>query len=137
MNKKGQALVIFVIFLPVILIIGTYVIDLGLAKLNENKVNQLTKEVTEYGLRNIEDNPRDKMIKLIYQNDENIDTYKINIDEENKVVIVNVEKSSKGVFGSIAGRDFYKINVTYKGSIINDKMVIERGDNKWKRQKLR
>lgn len=130
MNKKGQALVIFVIFLPVILIIGTYVIDLGLAKLNENKVNQLTKEVTEYGLRNIEDNPRDKMIKLIYQNDENIDTYKINIDEENKVVIVNVEKSSKGVFGSIAGQDFYKINVTYKGSIINDKMVIERGDNK-------
>lgn len=130
MNKKGQALVIFVIFLPVILIIGTYVIDLGLAKLNENKVNQLTREVTEYGLRNIENNPRDKMIKLIYQNDENIDTYKINIDEENKTVIVNVEESSKGVFGSIAGRDFYKINVTYKGSIINDKMVIERGDNK-------
>ena len=130
MNKKGQALVIFVIFLPVILIIGTYVIDLGLAKLNENKVNQLTREVTEYGLRNIENNPRDKMIKLIYQNDENIDTYKINIDEENKTVIVNVEESSKGVFGSIAGRDFYKINVTYKGSIINDKMVIERGNNK-------
>lgn len=130
MNKKGQALVIFVIFLPVILIIGTYVIDIGLAKLNENKVNQLTKEVAEYGLRNIEGNPRDKMIKLIYQNDENIDTYKINIDEENKTVMVNVEKSSRGVFGSIAGRDFYKINVTYKGAIINDKMVIERGDNK-------
>ncbi len=130
MNKKGQALVIFVIFLPVIIMIGTYVIDLGLAKLNENKVNQVAKEVTEYGLRHITDNPKDKMIKLIYQNDEDIDAYKVNVDEDNKAVMVNIEKSSSGVFGSITGKDFYRVNVTYKGSIINDEIIIERGDTK-------
>ena len=43
LNEKGQSLALFVIFLPVIMMIGTLVIDIGLANYNKHKLDEMIK----------------------------------------------------------------------------------------------
>ena len=73
LSNKGQTLAIFAIFIPVIIMIGTFVVDLGLAKYNDNELEEVTKMVLNYGLRHVDEDPYDKMVDLIYQNDDSID----------------------------------------------------------------
>ena len=84
LNNKGQSLALFTIFVPVIIMVGTLVIDVSYAKYNSRKISAIAREVLDYGLTNIENNPYDEMVNLIYKNDENIDEYKIDIKEDEK-----------------------------------------------------
>ena len=66
------------------------------------------------------------MIKLIYKNDSKIDRYNIAINESENTVRVELEKSTKGFFGSIIDKEIYKEISSYTGSIKNNNIVIER-----------
>lgn len=128
-SNKGQSLVLFVVFVPLIIMLGTYVVDMSYARYNENKIDSINKEVVKYGLKHIDEDPKDNMIKLIYQNDSDIDNYKIDIDLEKREVKVQIEKSSKGIFGSIIGKAVYREKSNYIGYIKDDKQIIERNEN--------
>ncbi len=125
-SNKGQSLVLFIVFLPIIIMMGTYVIDLSYARYNKNKLDGINKVVTEYGLKHIGEDSKENMIKLISQNDDEIDSYDIKIDSDAKEVYVTLEKHTKGLFGSIVGKDIYKEKSSYKGYIKDDKNIIER-----------
>ena len=127
-SEKGQSLILFVVFVPLVVMLGTYVVDVSNARYESNKINNINKIVIEYGLNHIDDDPKEDMIKLIYQNDEEIDNYMIELDTTNKTIIVELEKSSPGLFGSIVGKDLYQEKSKYKGYFIEDKMIIERVD---------
>ena len=45
MNKKGQTLVFFIVFIPFILMLASYVIDLGYIQSEKIKLNDTTKIV--------------------------------------------------------------------------------------------
>ncbi|MEG2351618.1 MAG: hypothetical protein RSA10_02115 [Bacilli bacterium] len=126
MNNKGQSLVLFVIFLPVLIIMGTYVIDLGLAKYNANFLNHISEEVVMYGLKHINEDPNDKMVNLIHKNDLEIESYEIKIDPVNNKITLQLEKNSKGLFGSFISEKTYKIISRYEGTKENDEFIIER-----------
>ena len=51
LNNKGQSLAIFVIFVPVFIMMGTYVVDVSFAKYNERRLDNLNKQVINYGLK--------------------------------------------------------------------------------------
>ena len=90
-NKKGQVLVLFIIFIPLILLLGTFVIDVGNNYSELNKLNNINKMIIDYGLRNIEKiNIRGELIELLYQNDETIDEYKLDIKD--KEIILTIKK---------------------------------------------
>ena len=126
LNSKGQSLAMFIIFIPFFIMIGAYIIDLGFAKYNSNKLDSINKLVIKYGLLNIDEGPKEEMIKLIYKNDSKIDRYNIVINESENTVRVELEKSTKGFFGSIIDKEIYKEISSYTGSIKNNNIVIER-----------
>lgn len=129
LGNKGQSLAIFVIFIPVFIMIGTLVVDVCYAKYNARRLDNIAKEVLRYGLKHIEEEPFNNMVDLIYQNDSEIDDYKINIDNENKRIEITLSKSTKGFFGSVVGKEIYKEKSTYIGYLDNEKIIIEKKAN--------
>lgn len=126
LNNKGQSLAIFVILVPVFIMMGTYVVDVSFAKYNERRLDNLNKQVINYGLKHIDEEPYDNMVDLIYQNDSDIDFYEININNETKEISVTLSKSTKGFFGSIVGKEIYNEKSSLKGYIKDDKKIIEK-----------
>lgn len=129
LNNKGQSLALFTIFVPVIIMVGTLVIDVSYAKYNSRKISAIAKEVLDYGLTNIENNPYDEMVNLIYKNDENIDEYKIDIKEDEKKIDISLSKSAKGFFGSIVGKEIYTEKCSYTGYFKDEEKIIEKKVN--------
>lgn len=126
LNNKGQALAIFVIFVPVIIMVGTLIIDVGLARYNSHRLDEITKEVLRYGLNHINDDPYSKMVDLLYQNDSDIDDYKIEIDNVSMKIKIDATKATKGFFGSVVGKNIYKEKSSYIGYFTDEKIIIER-----------
>ena len=73
-------------------------------------------------MKNIDNNPYDEMVKLIYKNDSNVDTYDIKIDSDNKKVTVKIEKNSSGIFSNVVGKERYKEESKYTGYLKNEKI---------------
>lgn len=130
LDNKGQSLVIFVIFIPLFIMIGTFIIDIGFAKYNERKLNSISKEVISYGMKHISDDPRSEMENLIKKNDDEITYYEIDIDTDNNKIKLIINKDSKGIFGKIIGKELYKIRCSYIGFIKDENIVIEKSDEK-------
>lgn len=107
MNNKGQVLVVFVILLPILIIIFTFVVDIGLLSIEKRKISNNTYDAVEYYLENLD---KEKTINLLNSNLEDI---KIDIIDEDIYVIISVEKNYKGIFNIIYDN---KIIVTYKGN---------------------
>lgn len=127
LNNKGQSLFLFVIFIPVFMLLGAFVVDIGLAKITSNNLDDVSKLVLDYGLKNIDNNPYDSMIDLMNKNDDKIDKYDIKLDKLNKIINLKVEKNSSSFFGNIIGKDKYKISINYIGYINTEgNTVIER-----------
>ncbi len=140
MNKignRGQSLAIFVIFIPVFIMIGTLVVDVAFAKYNARKLDNITMEVIRYGLKHFDEEPYNNMVDLIYQNDSDIDSYKIDFNEEKNTINVNISKATKGFFGSIVGKDIYSLKSSYMGYLEDDKIIIEKKATKWKKKQLK
>lgn len=126
MNKRGQVLVFFIIFIPILLGIVAFTVDMGYSLSESNKLNGINKMVTEYGLINIDKaDIKQKMIDLIYSNDSNIDTF--DLDIVNNEIFLNIKKSVDSIFGKVINIDFYNLSSTYKGYIKNGKRIIEKG----------
>lgn len=136
LSNKGQSLALFVIFIPFIIMFGCLVIDLGFAKYNKNKLNELTKMVVRYGVKHIDADPYNEMVDLLYQNDDLVDNYKIEVKPDEKIVSVSVDKATKGFFGKIINKEIYKEKSSYVGKIEDEKIIIEEGA-KWKKKLLK
>lgn len=130
LDNKGQALVIFVMLIPLFIMIGTFIIDIGFAKYNERKLNSISKEVITYGMKHISDDPRSEMENLIKKNDDEITYYEIDVDTDNNKIKLIINKDSKGIFGKIIGKELYKIRCSYVGFIKDENIVIEKSDEK-------
>ena len=129
LNNRGQSLALFIVFIPVIIMVGTLVVDISYAKYNNRKINSIAKEVLDYGLTNIDSNPYNDMIDLIYKNDENIDEYKIDIKVDEKQIDISLSKTIKGFFGSIVGKEIYIEKCSYTGYFKEQEKIIEKKVN--------
>lgn len=126
MNNKGQTLVIFVVFLPIIIIIMATVVDVSLMYYQKNKLDNINMMVTEYGINHFEDNDNNlKLESLIYENDKDIEIKKILIDDSRIEIILN--KKIKSIFGKIIGLEEYEITSKYIGTNIDNKKEIKKG----------
>lgn len=127
MNNKGQALALFAIFLPFILGIGIYAVDMSYAKYNDIKLDNIAKIAVKYGVNHINESPKNEMIKLIEENDNELDDYNVNIDTKEGKVEVTLSDSVKGIFGNVIGQKIYKQKCNYIGYKENERIIIEDG----------
>lgn len=119
MNKKGQTLVVFVLFLPVLVIVITMIINKNNMYYDKRNMENIAKEAINYGLSNIEDENIEDKIKIFIS--KNIDCEKeVKIEDgEIRVTLIKENKTIKKILG------YGNINIKYKGKIEDNKKKVE------------
>ena len=122
MNNKGQALVIFLILLPIFLGLCALVIDSAYIVTNKNRLSNINEIAINDALDGKSEN---EVREIIKKNNKNIEiiTYKRN---ENTVYI-HLQNKINSIFGSIVGYEKYEINSKLTGSIVDNKKIISEG----------
>lgn len=123
MNKKGQTLVIFIIILPLLLIILTMIVDRGYAYIEKRKIENYVKDAIVYRFeKDLED---EEIISEINDLFEKIKVYP-NITILDNYIKIKVEKNHNSLFSMIMKDNYYKIKVSYAGTLENEKVVIRK-----------
>lgn len=125
MNYKGQVLALFIILLPLILMCVALIIDTGLLYMEKRHVDLVVKDITEYGMENIESVTEKELYDLLDRNLDDIKDKKIVISEGMLRITVSLDK--KSVFANLFGEDRYEIKSTYKGMTEQESIRIVRG----------
>lgn len=119
MNNKGQTLVVFVLFLPVLVIVITMIINKSNMYYDKRNMENIAKEAINYGLSNIEDENIENKIKIFIS--KNIDCEKeVKIEDgEIRVTLKKENKTIKKILG------YGNIKIKYKGKIEDNKKKVE------------
>ena len=120
MNNKGQSLVIFIIIIPVIFIVFSFLYDYAYIINSQNKYENVTRTILNSTLE------EDKIVDLYKQNGYKADDFKYK-KENDKVYIQNSYKI-KSVFGNIVNLKNYTVSINYVVINSNNGIIIE--DNK-------
>lgn len=108
MNNKGQVLVIFVLIIPILLLFGTYIIDLTYLYYHSNKLNEINDLVIkETNAKKLSIEQVNEYVKL---NDNEVNVATINIT--NETIEITLQKEVKSLFGRIIGKDRYVLSST-------------------------
>ena len=120
MNNKGQTLVLFVILLPIMLIIFTLVIDLGLLYIDKRNIeNNVVGSIEYYFSSKSDEMFETKITDMLNKNIGDID--KIYINNTSEYLEVKVVKNSKRLYKLLT--DNSEITVTYRGYKENKKII--------------
>ena len=119
MNNKGQTLVVFVLFLPVLVIVIAMIINKSNMYYDKRNMENIAKEAINYGLSNIEDENIEDKIKIFIS--KNIDCEKeVKIEDgEIRVTLIKENKTIKKILG------YGNIKIKYKGKIEENKKKVE------------
>lgn len=109
MNNKGQVLPIFVILLPIIILIISYIVDIGLMYSEKRRIVNITSDAINYYFDN---ENRENTLKLL---NKNIKNGEFNITIDSEYIIINVKKEHNSLFNIINLNN--TINITYKGNL--------------------
>lgn len=120
MNNKGQSLVIFIIIIPVIFIVFSFLYDYAYIVYSQNKYENISKDIINSTLE------EDKIIDLYKKNEYEVNNFKYKIDND-KIYIQN-SYEIKSIFGKIINLKYYEVSINYV--VINDKDGIIIEDNK-------
>lgn len=123
-DNRGQSLVTFVLILPVILLMGLALYDIGNMVLLKSKLTNISYIVLDYGITNIDDDSViDNMRALALKNDSKLDDIVINKEDDKVYVTLYDSVNTKISFSNI-----FKIKVSYVGYMKDDRKVIERNN---------
>ena len=122
MNNRGQALVIFLILLPIFLGLCALVIDSAYIVTNKNRLSN----INEIAIRDVLDGKSKTEVEdEIKKNDSNIEI--IEFKKSNNKVTIHLQNHINSIFGSIVGYEKYEINSKLTGSIVDNKKIISEG----------
>lgn len=121
MNRNGQVLVSFLLVLPLLLILLVFIVDMGLMKVDERKVEHVIKEAINYELKSSEINDL-RVNNYIRNNLSDIRDVNVVVGTDNIKVSVSVYK--KSIFNSLIKNKNYTISKSYYGYKENDKIKI-------------
>lgn len=120
MNNKGQSLVIFIVIIPVIFIVFSFLSDYAYLVYSQNKYENISKDIIRSTLE------EDKIRDLYQKNGYEVNNFKYKIDND-KIYIQN-SYEIKSIFGKIINLKYYNVSINYV--VINDKNGIIIEDNK-------
>lgn len=121
MSKRGQTLVLFIIFIPIFIGLAALVIDTGLVISKKVQLKETTKTIIkEYFNKNLNEN---EINDLMVKNDVDVGNLVIEI-EDNKIALNN-ETKIDSIFGGLIGIKNYKIKIQVTGYKENDKVIVE------------
>lgn len=108
MNNKGQSLITFVLFLPIVVMVMAFVIDSSLSIMEKNKLDGIITSNIEEALKSdIRD--ENKIRNAIKKNDQ-MDISVSIIDDTLQVI---VKSNKKSVFGKLLKFNYYNLDFNY------------------------
>ena len=122
LNNRGQSLVLFVIFLPIVLLILMLVIDVIGLRVLKQELDNINQIVLDYGLdelSKIENENMDresiekKIVDLVKLNKEDIDTISVII--ENDKIYIDLVDNKKGLLIGKAKKTLFNVKSSYVG----------------------
>ena len=120
MNNKGQALVAFVLLLPIVFLLLAITFDLGSLEVTKQKYQYEVKSTIKYGLNHLEDpNIKEKMQNMLELNTKGSKNIEINANK----IKINIKTKEKSIFPNIIKKD-YDLDITYTGYKENSKIKI-------------
>ena len=128
LGNKGQALVIFIVFIPMFIMLGTLIVDQSISKYEKRHLDEVNKMAIKYALNHTESDIDNSIKDIIEKNITDIKDYDVYIDSENNKITLTIKKEIPGFFGKIIGKDIYKIESIYTGYLESDKVIIEKGN---------
>ena len=111
MNNKGQALIIFVMILPVLLLGAACIVDSSYMMYQKNRLDNINYDVLS-SVKNKINFSEEEIEDLILMNDSKIVNEDISIDKTNTVVsdiCINNYIYVDSIFSKLIGFDEYKI----------------------------
>ncbi len=117
MNNKGQTLVVFVLLLPVLVILLTYLVDLSTQHIEIRNIENVVKHALKTNI-NITDSQKIK--KLILKNNKNITNITITKIDATIILELTAQIPSKLI------KQKLEIKQTYKATQNNNKIKIEK-----------
>ena len=120
MNHKGQALILFVFFIPVIIILFALVVDIGYMNIEKNKYHGIMEEgmrqcITKQSLEALKSTFE---MNGLYESD-----YQVSYEGDVEVLI---HKKVPSIFGKMIAIEEYEIALHYVGKQENGEFIIER-----------
>ena len=113
MNNKGQALVEFIIILPIMIFIMLAIVDYGNMGYTKNKLENITNEISNMYKNNETDEEINNYIK---RNDKDI---VVNINKNEKYIKVKLEKKYNYITPGLA-KIFKNNNIVIEREIYNE-----------------
>lgn len=122
LNNRGQSLVLFVIFLPIVLLILMLVIDVIGLRVLKQELDNINQIVLDYGLdelSKIENENMDresiekKIVDLVKLNKEDIDTISVII--ENDKIYIDLVDNEKGLLIGKTKKTLFNVKSSYVG----------------------
>ncbi len=124
MNKKGQSLVTFILFLPIIVFFLAFFIDSSLMYYTKNKLEGVITDNMKSSLKK-EIYDTHKIKEVIEANDQDL---KVDVLLNGDNLIVIGKGTKKNLFGKVITLDVYKLEFQYCGNY-QSKIVKEcKGD---------
>ncbi|MDD2181510.1 MAG: hypothetical protein PHW32_03970 [Bacilli bacterium] len=124
MNNKGQTLVVFILLLPLIVLLLTFVINEGYVYIAKRAFTNDIKEAINYRfqLEETDEIIYDKVYNYIYKNVKNISSLDINLSDNYIKITASVKV--KAELPMIIKKDSFQITVSYTGHIFDEEVVI-------------
>lgn len=122
MNNKGQALVIFLILLPIFLGLCALVIDSAYIVTNKNRLSNINEIAINDALDGKSEN---EVREIIKKNNKNIEI--ITFKRNENTVYIHLQNKINSIFGSILGYEKYEINSKLEGKLVDNKKIISEG----------
>lgn len=106
MNKNGQTLILFVLFLPIIIILAAFVIDIGLLTNAKIKLDQTTTTILkEFYEKRMSSELDSEIEKNFLKNKISVEKLKIDVSED--YLKIQNEDQIKSIFGRLIGIEEY------------------------------
>lgn len=121
MNKKGQVLVLFIICIPIMITLFSYLIEVSYIAYNKHKIYSVTKTIIAKNYSN--DNLFD-IINMYKDND--IDVKDLKIDSSLGYNI-SFKTSIPSLLGKFINKSSYDIDINITGVKENGKIKYQRG----------
>ena len=109
MNRKGQALILFVLLLPLFIMFLAIIVDLGLVTNARIKYESIAKDC----LKVIKNSSEEEGQRLLEKNGLNKDEYTITKDSNSIEITINTKVDA--IFGTIINMKEYEIDIKEKG----------------------
>lgn len=125
MNKKGQTLLTFVLLIPTFLIFIAFVIDTGYLLKENTKLNNLTKTVLKETAKYYNTQDYEEKIKKLYEVN-GVLTENINLKTNENSAIIQINNNIPSIFGNLIGIKEYEIKTSFKITINEEEIKIEK-----------